>query len=763
MLTIAFDEYGDFEGVEEKKGPVFIAGLIYEESGSESDARRERERIEAYYRQVLKDAAEEIHAPGTAMPYPGALHAGGSVPHDLVHAAKEQVNRTLGEFLRTGTYRNQPLCRTDAPEGRPLPDRKGSYRLFGMLKSGRGMRNLLESSAGILAKDDYASNLYYHMAERILSRVIFHDPVIRDISPVSLDIASRSSSDLASGSDLAEAYRRQGYRPEPVSGEDTVFFRLTTADVYRSMLADEILRSGRQDLQISSFRVLPINYRDPYNMEFLYLSDSICSYLSSRLEQAGQELWLKTAAGELRTLTGRTDDLLFAYDEIDAAFERAWTYYENGDLYKALSTAFDLMSLPESGRRTVSEKEQDGILSLYRSRWLPRLEYQVRSCGNVSDLNMAVRKLHETLNNNTLNQEKAFYILQVLEPVAERLKDQFHSPEANRILYTLADTGITACNHIGDSLGARAWFGKCVRYAGYAGLEDYLATRNRMAVIHCDCFEPEAARETAEETLLYQEALSDLKIDLGLPGIGEDGYVASGKACSQLGQACAFLRDPRAEEYFRSAMDHFAPASADYRITQSYLLHYYLDNGRKEEYLLEAADYFGGRAELAKQLDYLMEEGQQRDPLINPKYGLYVLVRSICMFRMEELTKDLWQRLRRIDRTLPGGLGGHPAELAYQYLCLMAIARGDAAAREELEEKIRTGLTFAGATLEAIRLHGEAVCAAAAGDTARRDALTEKLCRMMKEKFAAFAGEEVPEEAEARWALADRRFTFMYR
>lgn len=55
------------------------------------------------------------------------------------------------------------------------------------------MTRLLSQNANILAKDDYASNLYFHMADELISRLIFNNPLIDDIQEISLDIATRRS------------------------------------------------------------------------------------------------------------------------------------------------------------------------------------------------------------------------------------------------------------------------------------------------------------------------------------------------------------------------------------------------------------------------------------------------------------------------------------------------------------------------------------------------------------------------------------------
>ena len=75
-------------------------------------------------------------------------------------------------------------------------------------------------------KDDYASNLYFHMADELISRLIFNNPLIDDIQEISLDIATRRSALLENNSRLFKEYKKQGYKAE--QAEDGKYqFRLT--------------------------------------------------------------------------------------------------------------------------------------------------------------------------------------------------------------------------------------------------------------------------------------------------------------------------------------------------------------------------------------------------------------------------------------------------------------------------------------------------------------------------------------------------------
>ena len=766
MLTLALDEYGDFEGIRDENEPVYIAGLIYDDKNIGGEERLERNRIKAYYQAVIAEAAEGAAGAWThEFVYPDALHSKGDGMRDhyVVRPVKELVRVTLPEFIRRGTYRGNML-KWKNPEGiiRDFLPRQGQYHIFVILKSDAGIKKLLAGNANILAKDDYASNLYFHMADEMICRLIFYNPVIREVKDISLDIATRSSGNMLMSDPLAQEYKRQGYKANLCDENDPggkVYFNLTNADIYRSVIAEEILDAQRPDINIADFNVTPIQYRaGAKKMEFLYMADTICSYLQFEIAGQNAEEWLAAIVGRTRDLTGRDDNLIFGYDEIDIIYAKAWNMYLGGDLYKALSIAYD------------AGKHEGAFAAFYKKLWFKKLEERVRECRNVSDFNMAVRKLNETMNNNSLDSDKALYILQVLEEMAPEIEKEFRSPEARGILYLLNDIGVTAYCHIGDSVTAEKYFKKCTQLAGTVSLEAYLGTRNKMVVFCCDYFEMDLAEEISDENIVYQELLTELKKEVHLPGVSDDGYVAFGKAHSQRGQVYAFKRDPRAVDEFRMALENFEAGSANFKITQSYLLHYYLDAGCKEAYLEEAEQYFDGRKKPAEQLKYIVDEGARYDALFNMTYALYVFIKGLYLFRLNEMSDRVWKDLQSLERRFarkiakPGWkLSGHPAELIFKYMRLIAISRNDQESEQTYAERMAGCLPYHGPTEDAIRMLAEIEAADIKGQTGLRDELTDDLCRFMADNFEVFNDLEIPADGDARLGWLKENITFMYR
>lgn len=244
MFTYALDEYGDFEGLKNTNKPIYIGGVIYDDHSIRREEVIERKRIKAYYKSVISEAASIANCTSN-FSYPEALHSNGDADRDrnVVRPVKEIVKSTLAEFIRRGTYKGNKLQYEDRNGTlRDFQDRNGEYYIFIILKSDQGMTRLLSQNANILAKDDYASNLYFHMADELISRLIFNNPLIDDIQEISLDIATRRSALLENNSRLFKEYKKQGYKAE--QAEDGKYqFRLTNPDIYRTVIAKAILEA----------------------------------------------------------------------------------------------------------------------------------------------------------------------------------------------------------------------------------------------------------------------------------------------------------------------------------------------------------------------------------------------------------------------------------------------------------------------------------------------------------------------------------------
>ena len=111
-----------------------------------------------------------------------------------------------------------------------------------------------ESQEGqsIIVREDYASNLYMHMAENIVERLIFHNPIVEEINRVHLELATRV---VKVKQDKRSEYRRLSYiedskKEHHKDGEFTFF--LTTGDNYRTAIDREMQDTEKWNIKFDA-------------------------------------------------------------------------------------------------------------------------------------------------------------------------------------------------------------------------------------------------------------------------------------------------------------------------------------------------------------------------------------------------------------------------------------------------------------------------------------------------------------------------------
>ena len=774
MITYSLDEFGAFENTGDVSKPIFIGGVMYDDHSSPQDLQNEKERIRCYYEQVILDAARNSPADiRNEFTYPEALHANSTDrerDHTVVRPVKEIIHATLAEFICQGTYQKKPLSNNN-PRGirRPLPKREGSYRLFLILKSDAGLSEIFDNQTNIFVQDRYGSNLYFHMVSSLLSKLIFHNPCLPDIRKISLNIATRSSGDLRRSDPLALQYKRLGYKETELADKEQVRFDLTNADVYRSLLSQYMIQSARLKITVADFLVWSISYKQPRGMEFFYLADSICSVFQYGLSGQKAAEWLPQIDEKFRLLEEPADHLLFTYDPADVLFSEAWQACENGNYYRALCTAFE------------NQKTGGVFADYYRRQWFPLLEARIRydlahKKSGALHFSAAVNQLKNSILSNTFEQELCLYVSGALERIIDAAETEddtlLRADQRQPIRYALYDAEMSAYCHIGDSTSAEICYRKCTALAPSVSAETFLQSRNRMAAFYCDSFEWEKALAISRENIETQEFICELT--RGLYPSADTAVMAAdlGKACSQAAQVLAFRRDPEAEVLFRKALSHFENGSPNYLITLSYLLHFYLDTGEQEKYLAAAPAYFGGRNRLSEQFHFILDEASKEDPLINPKYALYVWLRGLCLCPPASLSDALWQKLAALEDTLmaacrkagrDGHLTGHPSELILKYLSLLALSRGEKELAERFMQNMKNSIREHSPILDCILLTSEAEYSTALGDFARRDALTSQTIALLRQKFPVFRDTAVPEDGAGQYQWLHSRLTFMFR
>ncbi|MBO4414990.1 MAG: hypothetical protein J5824_03290, partial [Lachnospiraceae bacterium] len=436
MYTISLDEQGNFEKPHGNE-PLFIAGIMFDDKGNDDEVRSERKRIVNYYKQVIEEAkkvytgdipgrADETRDWSDNYVYPGALHSDGDSERDnkVVRYVKQIVSETLGEFIKQATYRGKQVS-----DNRSVK-RKGQYSVFVILKSKDGKKALLKPSADRLLNDDYAANRYYHMAETVVTRIIFSNPLLsyKDGVDFSIDIATRSSApvrslDMDEKNELTElAYRKN------IENTEEGQFSLMNPDIYRTLIAQEILDSCHSNIHFSGFKVSSINYSgNGYRMEFLYMSDSICSMLGWELKiSRSDEQRLEIVNAQAKKLTGKNQNLIFGYDEIDNYFSLAWSAYERRDYFDALSVIYD------------AGKKKGVFADYYNKIWFRKIEALIREEITPDIYTYLIDRASSMIMTNNLDQEKLIYIIEQCENMVPNVRDQYKSKDSlSRVLYKL--------------------------------------------------------------------------------------------------------------------------------------------------------------------------------------------------------------------------------------------------------------------------------------------------------------------------------------
>ena len=728
MITISLDEAGVFEKNYNQTGnyskTTLIGGILFDDLNNDVEISNEMKRIQAYYISVINQANE--NKKGLEAKYPQDLHYKNMANADKVKYVKDTVRKTLPEFLKNGTFNSKQLLY----DGSTLPERKGKYRICAIVKSAQGKSKLLKDSNGSFFNDKVGANTYYHMVSETVEHLIFHNPLINyDDGTVefNLDIATRLSSYL--DDDKAEEYEKLGMidNKAPYLREGTHQYSIMNSDVFRTILTEQMLEEPEQEIQVSSFKVRSISYKedDTGNIDqvFLYLADSICSYLTFEIKAND----IHTVNERARELTG-TKNLIFAYDEVDLYFKRAWKFYEMGEYYDALNNAYSITML--KGKEA----------TIYREYWVDYIGQMIISdidkeiaCGRTPYAFIeCLDELRSSYMSNKLNPGAGEYIFKVLEKASKDIKA---NGQYQRILYQLNDIGVLVNCHKGNLKGAKPYFKKCEKYAGAVDLEEYTRTRNRYTNALLDSFE-------------YAEAIGVIRITLELLGglyrlsrekLGrravQFGKIEYAKTLSQAGQAAAYLRDKEALGFFDDALALMKDNPANRKITESYRLHYLIEANECDLYLEGMIEYTEGYNTLEGQLNAIKILSERGD--INSSFAFYLFTKGLNTFYSTEEIKGIWNKTLEFEKDIDDNRkNSHPWELLYKYLGLLAIKVGDEKYAEGCLKKIVSSTEKNKDSLvSSIGLFSEAELADALGKTVRAKNIYTHLLRLINEEY----------------------------
>jgi len=722
MILISLDEQGEFEHQSSPQAK-FIAGEIYDDRDDPKDLFNERHRIENYYRAVCAE---------TGGSFPEDLHfrirEDGTNNGAAVSKVKDKIRKTLPEFLKKSTYNGAELL--FSPVSGKSVKRIGKYYLFGMIKSSAGRQDLVGENVSLLVRDDAAANLYVHMAEELVTRLMFYNPRLENIKKVSLELATRKvvTDDAEKGTEL----KKLGYKKDVArsSGEEAHYY-LTNTEVYRTAVEREMIRSGKKDIQIERLGSYSINYNkseeDHYEMQsFLYMADSVCSVFGYALNGTTPEENIEEIQKRADKLAGERNNMIFAYDAFDECFQKAWEALEKQDYFETILNLY-------RGYHLKNQK----MVPHYHKKWVPYLMEKLNKDMNSQAFARALYQFNDKIHSNQINQEEFLYIYQTFSGM-DIVKEK-KCPGA--VMYQFYDCGISTYTHIGDSAKAKASFEQCRAYAKYAGVETWLNTRNRMVVFLTDSLAFKDSLAVAEENVAFYEEVTALRQLVFDDPEGQSLNYA--KACSQLGQIYSYLRDDRAEESFLKALGMFTEGSADYYITLSFLLHHLAEKGDRAGYEKYAPLYFGGSETLEDQLKYILEESTKgRSAVISMKYALYVYVKAFYVFYADTADSRFMGKIMNLPDIIAcygevsrREINNHPWEIIYKYLALAALKAGNSAKAAQFEQSLDSVLQVKSPILEIIALWGHGKICQARGQEAEKAGYIGQIMHILKEEM----------------------------
>ena len=670
MYYFSFDETGDFENTKGKRDrfPLIIAGLVFE--GDEEEIKNERKRIKAYYSAVCD---------GEGCSFPEDLHVDGKAGNNnAVGKVKAIIAKTLSGFL----------CDNDYPGKDTLPEsvqrRIGTYYTFAYVK-GKDWKGNRRRIPSWIADDEKAGNLYMHMAQDVIGRVIFHNPYFPQKKTVSIDIPTRrfvyNKTSEGYSKDRIGVYKSQfikfGYKKGKYADDDDhdeerLDFELGAKNDYRIAIEREIL-SGDNEADIEEFKVRSIKYDSNASegMEFLYLTDSINSVLSFKFPEKVNQV--EEVYKRLAPLAGAEHTILYSYDDLDTLYGKAVLSVEREDYFEAFSYLYDAEQINCESRE------------YYKEHLIKELCDKICTSSTPDSFYTAIRKLSSFTYSNEVDRNKLCYLFEKMKVLGESRKKDVRSSREKKNLFYLYDAGVSVFTHLGDSKKANQYYKKCIEYKDYVDGTDLIILNNKMIVFLSDVFAFKKAYDLACENVDIAKAFGDFRIThFGMNK--ENGNVNLGIAYSQLGQVCAVCKKDLAEDVFKKALRLLASDEFNYKITLSYYLHFLIGERDEKKYRYWIKNYLGGKSDPEEQLRYIFLAGAKMKSAdsrsINPEFALYVWVKGLYVFDME-ISSSLESMLSDIDgmivvNDMARGKGkkNHPWELIYKYLAFIMYGRG---------------------------------------------------------------------------------------
>ena len=779
MYCFSLDEYGHFEI--QDNTPKLIAGVIYNDADIKNELSTEKKRIRAFYKTVIKEVSKET---GLELKYPENLHIdkSGDKKHiEAVAKVKKAVARYFPEFVREGTFKGEELKNDN---GNSFESRKGKYLIYCILKSEAGKTGRVsEKTKALLKDDDVAANLYFHMADDVLGRVVFNNPFVEACSKFKLDIATRISDTYTKKYDqekvdeyknyLSVTKRKNGAQVtkeiKDKDGDTTViekgqYYEIGNIDIYRTLLSKYIIENNPNNIQIEEIMVESMNYSDKSKKckyEMMYMADTICSFLGFGLKGDSSAEWIKEITRRASKLVQHNQQVIFGYDDIDIEYANAYKAFLNNDYYEAFKIAYD------------ARNAQGIFKDFYNEKWFPLIKKLIKRTKNYKAWRDAVRKLYETQMTNEYEQSRGVYILKTLVECVNEWKDIFESIDDKQYLAQLYMCGLAAYCHMGDWKKAEKYNEQMEKYSAFISSDIYFRSKRIMCGCYTDAFMHTKALKIAKKLVHDEEIMAKAKLTI-FPNV-TDTCLGFGKACSTCAQSFASLRDSQAEGMFEAALENIKEDTADYYITLSYMLHYFIDSENEDKYRKYAYKYFGNNMDLESQFDYMIKTGLQDNPKIFLKYALFVYIKALYVFDVPRITSALWKKVSNPEEYINKKykeyiksnkkwiLDDHPTELIYKYICLIAIKREDKFTIFESYDKMNKSVKTKNGLIYYINQFSKIVIEDAKKNNKERNKLVVNLINELKDyNSTVFGKTSVDSDYMFLYDELKKRFTYMY-
>lgn len=729
FTVFALDEAGSFNlDNNSVKGFNFVLGLLYD-SPSQEDIENERNRIKGYLSWICSSANTQ---------YPKGLHGNriNGQDYSVENKLKKSIKQTIEHFFKEGQWLSDNM----------YSDRQGHYHFVVSLAGKEGKTEFKDSSE-YLKYDSAGTNLYTHMAEELVIRSIFHNPFFAP-SNISMLIAQRSLPVDKNNT----VQNKMGYR------ENSGTLSTSNSDTYRTVIQRELLKHKDVSPHIESLWCQKIPYDTvkniPQNVEFIFLTDIICSYLKQKYNNDYQDEGKRIeAVYEATKKLSDQSPFVFAYCDIDTDFSNAWAALESGNYHEALSVSYDA-----SSKKTPFTKYYNGHL-------FPLIQEKIKLSRNEYNLKKAIEDLNQyAFYTENLDQKKLLSLLETYYQIINFMITATSGEEvpafSSKTKYYYYMIAQAAFNHIGDPITSFKYYDQLEQINESIPLDMLLQARRQMIVSALDSFQADTIKKYEDDTVEAYKQILLIERKYFHKNTAFFKYnLEYGMLMSQSGQTAACLRNKDAETRFIEALKQFKNSKQNYYRTLSYLLHHYIDIKNYDGYMKWSSLYFGNKRGPQTQYQWLMSQAENNNNFTFD-FAFFVYIKAMYTFHFD-LIEDFPDYANEIDE-LGISRKEHPWELINKYCALIELEKEimhntDHTRSEQLIHESKTALSETGFTTDAIIRFGEIEYNRRKGENCDKDIIA--LYRFVHQ----LTDETAIQDANIAYKdLKTKRFVFMY-